>query len=120
MSDSDSLPGLDAFVEDYYRRFSEVLAAFDKAPLAAMVLKAPHHGSRYSNSPEFVKAVSPKDVLISAGHQNYFRHPHPSVVARYASAGAKVWRTDQRGAIRVVTDGHGYRVEDYRSMRAEK
>ena len=36
MSDSDSLPGLDAFVEDYYRRFSEVLAAFDKAPLAAI------------------------------------------------------------------------------------
>ncbi len=92
----------------------------NKAPLAAMVLKAPHHGSRYSNSPEFVKAVAPKDVLISAGHLNYFRHPHPSVVARYASAGANVWRTDLHGAIRVVTDGYGYRVEDYRSMRAEK
>ena len=92
----------------------------NKAALAARVLKAPHHGSRYSNSPEFVKAVSPDDVLFSTGYLNFFRHPNQSVVERYVRAGAHMWRTDLHGAITVVTDGQDYQIMNHRSKQAEK
>lgn len=84
-----------------------------QAPLRAMVLKAPHHGSRHSSSPEFIQAVSPREVLFSVGHLNFFRHPYPTVVESYRKAGANIRRTDRHGAIKIVTDGHGYRVEDH-------
>ena len=111
-----------------YRQFSMLLTGDidqqaeeylvrNKAPLKSVVLKAPHHGSRFSNSAEFVKAVRPQDVLFSAGRLNFFRHPHPTVVDKYRDVEAKVWRTDIHGAITVITDGYGHKVEAHRSLR---
>ncbi len=71
------------------------------AALTAQVLKVPHHGSRHSSTEEFVHAVRPAAALLSVGHRNPFRHPHPEVVARYEAAGVRLWRTDRHGAIRV-------------------
>jgi competence protein ComEC len=69
--------------------------------LAADVVKAPHHGSRTSSSPALVAATHPAWVAISCGVANRFEFPAPEVVARWQAAGARVLRTDQRGAIRV-------------------
>ncbi len=71
------------------------------ATLAAHVLKVPHHGSRQSSTDAFVRAVRPHTAVISVGHRNPFRHPHPDVMARYRAAGVGVWRTDHHGAIRI-------------------
>ena len=71
------------------------------ATLAAQVLKVPHHGSRQSSTEAFLRAVGPADALVSVGHRNPFRHPHPEIVARYRAAGIRVWRTDRNGAISV-------------------
>ncbi|HEX5634063.1 MAG TPA: DNA internalization-related competence protein ComEC/Rec2, partial [Gemmatimonadales bacterium] len=49
----------------------------------AEVLLVPHHGSRTSSTPDFVDAVAPRVALVSTGHRNRFRHPHPAVIARY-------------------------------------
>lgn len=73
--------------------------------LPATVLKSAHHGSKTSSSADFLAAVDPQLVLISVGVDNSFGHPSPEVLQRYADLGVPVFRTDERGAIEVTTDG---------------
>ena len=57
--------------------------------LDADYLKAGHHGSRSSNSPEFVRAVSPNEVWITASRRNRWNFPHPeplNAFRRYAQS----------------------------------
>ena len=86
--------------------------------LAADVLLVPHHGSRTSSTADFVSAVGAKDVVISVGYRNRFGHPKAEVLERYESAGARIWRTDRDGAIR-LTLGAGEAVpEAWRQQHA--
>ena len=78
----------------------ELVAAYGNA-LQADVLVAPHHGSKTSSSLSFMRAVSPRVVLISAGHLNRFHHPHPSVLQRYADYGVHWHNTAEEGAMTV-------------------
>ena len=73
--------------------------------LKSDILFVPHHGSIRSSSMDFIRAVSCRYAIASAGKNNVFRHPHPAVLNRYASAGVTIYRTDQNGAITVLTDG---------------
>ena len=68
----------------------------------AMVIKVPHHGSKTSSDSAWVAAVKPRLALISCGEKNRFGHPDRRTVGRYLLAGARVFRTDQEGAIRVT------------------
>jgi competence protein ComEC len=70
------------------------------------VLKAPHHGSKTSSTAPFLDALQPRLAIVSAGRGNRHGHPAPAALARYAARGAKVFRTDQDGAIQLDTDGH--------------
>jgi len=72
---------------------------------SAYVLKVGHHGSRYSSSATFLKAVKPHIAVISVGAGNRFGHPAPETLARLAAVGATVYRTDQHGTILVTTNG---------------
>jgi competence protein ComEC len=74
------------------------------APLAAQVVKVPHHGSRTSSSSDLVAATRPQVAVISLGRRNRFDFPAPEVVARWEAAGARVLRTDD-GAVRFLSDG---------------
>lgn len=74
-------------------------------PLQSLVFKAGHHGSRSSSNDFFLEAVQPQIVIISAGQDNRFGHPHPEVLERTAAIGATLLRTDQLGTIKVITDG---------------
>jgi len=87
-----------------------------EAPLQAEILKAPHHGSRTSSHPDFIRAVGPKDVIVSSGRFNVFHHPHPLIVERYRQQGATLWRTDLQGAIRITTDGTATRITDHKDL----
>jgi competence protein ComEC len=71
-------------------------------PVAADVLKVPHHGSRTSSSDELVDAVHPALAVISLGWRNRFHFPAPEVLQRYAARGARVLRTDRDGAVTVT------------------
>ena len=75
--------------------------------LQADVLLAPHHGSRSSSTEDFVDAVQPQWVIHSAAWHSQFRHPTPSVVARYARAGAQQVVTGLRGAVSLHVDEYG-------------
>lgn len=63
------------------------------------VYKASHHGSRNSNTAEFIKAASPKYAVISAGKGNRYGHPHDEVLEIFDSVDSEVLRTDVSGDI---------------------
>lgn len=80
------------------------------------MLKAAHHGSRYSTSSEFLKQLHSQAVVISCGLNNRYGHPHEELLERLEQAGSHVFRTDQGGAVILWTDGErveaGYYVQE--------
>ena len=85
--------------------------------LRADILVAPHHGGKRTSSAAFVAAVSPREVIFPVGYRNRFGHPRPEIVARYASIGARMHRSDQAGAVRVVLPETGWRITHERDVR---
>ncbi len=92
-----------------------VLLAADKS-ISSEILKVPHHGSRTSSTPEFITAVSAEVAVASMGFHNRFRFPAPEVVQRYRAQGGEVLRTDQAGAVTVVSDGMKYTLSKTRPL----
>lgn len=99
------LPG-DAEKQVEYQMLSENEPAF----LHADVLKVGHHGSKNSTTPEFLGAVSPQISIISTGEENPYGHPSPELLERLRDSGTRVFRTDQNGAVKILTDGHTLQV----------
>jgi len=97
------------FTGDLEQEGEAVLLA-QRQPLAHLVLKVGHHGSRYSTTEEFLKAGRPALAVISVGAGNPFRHPTPEVLERLGRVGARIYRTDRDGAVVVETDGLELRV----------
>lgn len=63
------------------------------------VLKVGHHGSQYSSSMAFLKAVSPKAAYIEVGTGNSYGHPTQNALANLAAIGATIYRTDLSGTM---------------------
>jgi competence protein ComEC len=73
--------------------------------LRALVYKAGHHGAKSSSGARFLQAINPQYVIISAGEENRYGHPHQEVLQRVEAIGAAVLRTDELGSIEIITDG---------------
>lgn len=101
------------FTGDISGKVEETLT---NSPLKADILKGPHHGSRFSNSPAFIKAVSPATVVFSSGYLNRMHHPHPETLERYQKAGIDIRRTDAHGAVQIITDGNGYEIRTHEPL----
>lgn len=69
------------------------------------VLKLGHHGSKTSSSINFLKAVDPEVVIISAGENNSYGHPHKEVMDRVNSLGIRSLATYDLGIITFLSDG---------------
>ena len=102
---------------DIEARDEAALLQRDPARLAADVLLVPHHGSRTSSTPEFIAAVGAQHALIPVGYRNRFGHPKADVVERHEASGARLWRTDRDGALRVVMAGEALKVSAWRGER---
>ena len=63
------------------------------------LLVAPHHGSRTSSNRPFLKHIGTRLVLVSAGHNNPFGHPHSEVLSRYDRYRIRWLSTAQSGAL---------------------
>jgi competence protein ComEC len=61
------------------------------------LLMAPHHGSRTSSSPGFVRGFDPGVVFVSTDRRSRYGHPHPDVLERYAES--RVLVTGRAGAL---------------------
>ena len=78
--------------------------------LHADFLKAPHHGSKTSDTPAFLDRVKPLYAAISCGVNNQFHHPHPSTIQHFQERGINIFRTDLDGIIEAISDGDFLRV----------
>ncbi len=88
-------------------RSAEVRLAASIPDLRATVFKAPHHGSNTSSSATLVNAVEPAAVVVAAGTDNPYGHPHPEVINRFNElvGDDRVFRTDQLGTVELQTNG---------------
>lgn len=73
--------------------------------LKSNVLKLGHHGSDSSTHPSFLQTVSPSAVVVSAGKNNSFGHPHQSVVDLVNKFGIQIFSTADEGNVVFKTDG---------------
>nr|WP_326187956.1 ComEC/Rec2 family competence protein [Exiguobacterium indicum] len=87
--------------------------------LSADVLKLGHHGADTSSSLPFLQAVDPKRALISAGKDNAYRHPRPSVLQELKTERITIDRTDQSGTIQYISTGDGIKVSNRTDLRPE-
>lgn len=71
--------------------------------LRCPVLKVSHHGSGGATSEAFVAAVAPQIAVIQVGAGNRYGHPAAETLERLSEA--RLYRTDQRGTIEMITDG---------------
>ena len=81
------------------------LVQTDPKNLDSDVLKAGHHGSAHSSTPEFVAAVSPNMVVYSRGCDNKYGHPAPRTVALFESLQIPAYDTCQQGTVTFLSDG---------------
>ena len=78
--------------------------AFD---LNADILLAPHHGSITSNSPEFLAAVSPTLMMVSAGRRGQGHFPHDHLQEECDEKGITLLTTAKHGTLEAILDrGH--------------
>ncbi|MEI6597247.1 MAG: ComEC/Rec2 family competence protein [bacterium] len=80
------------------------------ADLSADVLKVAHHGSQYSSSQEFLEKVRPGLAVIAVGKDNDFGHPSLRIVKRLERIGAEIFRTDERGTVKILSDGMNIKI----------
>ena len=78
-----------------------------RADVAADVLKVGHHGSTTSTDSLFLAVTRPDLALVSVGRRNRYGHPAPAVVRRLESIGARIFRTDRDGGVRVLVGRDG-------------
>lgn len=78
------------------------------------VLKAPHHGSKYSSSAEFLAACSPQHIILSYGVGNSYGHPHRAAVERMQEIGSRLWYTGRKGMIECVVTGSKVQIRGFR------
>ena len=91
----------------------------DKLPLACDALKVGHHGSDTSTTPEFLAAAHPRFAIVSVGKHNLYGHPRLDVMRRLSESGAKTYRTDQCGAVTLLSDGETTQVAPFREPHSE-
>ena len=86
----------------------EISARLEKPKIAAIeLLKVPHHGSKYSNSREFLELIAPHYSIISAGEKNRYGHPSKDAIARMDELGLSHYCTIDYGQISVIPDKSG-------------
>jgi competence protein ComEC len=76
----------------------KILEKYGAEFLQSDVLKISHHGSNTASGENFIKAVNPKQTVISVGENN-FGHPSLRVIRRLERVGVEILRTEEDGDI---------------------
>ncbi len=69
------------------------------------VLKAGHHGSKSSSTPEFIEVLQPEIAIISSGKNNAYNHPDPRVLKTFSDFLTIVFQTKISGELHFASDG---------------
>lgn len=94
------------FPGDIMRKAERELLSMAGTAIRSTLLLAPHHGSNTSSTLDFLNAVKPEYVVVSAGRKG----PHPEVLKRYQRVGATVFSTHIHGAVRIFVGNNTLRI----------
>ncbi len=92
------------FMGDATFKIENQLLAYGDS-LKSDILKVGHHGSKYSSFTNFLKMVAPKAGIIEVGAKNFYGHPSPAALSRLGMFNVNIFRTDQNGDIRILSNG---------------
>lgn len=81
----------------------DTISRYFGSALKSHVLAAPHHGSRNATHPEALLHIDPHTVLISAGVNSQYGHPHPQALKVYQSVARHVLSTNMEGGVSLWT-----------------
>ena len=83
-------------------RWERINKLFGSA-LKSHVLAAPHHGSKNATHPASLVNIDPHTVLISAGVDSQYGHPHPQALQVYSRVAKHVFSTNMDGGVSLLT-----------------
>jgi competence protein ComEC len=89
---------------------SLVIQGFD---VQADILLSPHHGSITSNSSQFLAAVGPQHLLVSAGRSAKGYFPHKGLAKECANQQIALFTTSDQGTLQVIAKEDGYQLYGY-------
>lgn len=92
------------FMGDATFKIENQLLAYGDS-LKSDILKVGHHGSKYSSFTNFLKIVAPKAGIIEVGAKNFYGHPSQAALSRLGMFDVDIFRTDQNGDIRILSNG---------------
>ncbi|HAS62479.1 MAG TPA: DNA internalization-related competence protein ComEC/Rec2 [Vibrio sp.] len=93
---------------------AEWILVRDAEQLKADVVLVPHHGSKSSSLPRFVKAVDAKVAIASTAYQGRWILPNPTVKQRYIDHGAQWLETGQEGQTSLLFQQQNFRIATIR------
>jgi beta-lactamase superfamily II metal-dependent hydrolase len=70
--------------------------------LKSHVLAGPHHGSKNATHPASLLNIAPHTVLISAGVDSQYGHPHPQALRVYGQIAKHVFSTNMEGGVSLL------------------
>ncbi len=82
--------------------------------LKSNVLKAGHHGSKYSTGDLFLQAVKPQIALISAGIFNIYNLPSDTTISKLKKNNIEILRTDKSGTVILTSTGFEIKKIDWK------
>nr|WP_261108424.1 ComEC family protein [Serratia liquefaciens] len=101
---------------DAEKRSEAQLVRHQRHLLRATILQVPHHGSKTSSTPPFLRAVAPEAAIASASRYNKWRLPAVKVVARYRENGI-IWRdTSRSGQLSVLFFDNDWQIKGFREQ----
>ena len=74
------------------------------------ILKAAHHGSKYSSSEELLDSLRPEYALLSYGRGNRYGHPHGETLSRLEERDILPLKTGELGEIQIQSDGKRFHI----------
>ncbi|EGG94215.1 DNA internalization-like competence protein [gamma proteobacterium IMCC1989] len=89
-----------------------------RLPTSVDIMLVPHHGSKTSSSESLLAHLHPDYAMVTAGHNNQYRHPHPTITERYHAINTKLINTALSGAVRFSIDeqSHHWHIERWRQV----
>jgi competence protein ComEC len=80
-------------------------------PKRVTVYKAGHHGSKTSSGALLLSRTQPEYVVISAGKDNKYGHPHAETVERLKKYSKEILSTIDKGTVTFLTNGRMLEVK---------
>lgn len=88
------------------------------------ILSAGHHGSNTATNQNLLNVTKPEIAIISVGNDNFYWHPHQTVIERLINSGIKIYQTERGwlkdeflnkiiikdGDVTIESDGNTYSV----------